>query len=208
MNGAPLDGHGPVPRSVAAIYAERVRAHEVAITDIQRVPQLIDDYAKKIDEIGMNPFKEFAYDINSRKAVYLPFPMAYPQRYIIDPAIIGTPEADKAKAACKYDAIDLGMQEEMLALKVGAIVRATGWKPYDTAKIQPYGYDRFANVITSVEFECIHYGPVWSNRRQAATALRRQGGEERRVHPVRGSRDGNIIRATNLEEIAAKPLRR
>ena len=33
------------------------------------------------------------------------------------------------------------------------MVWATGWKPYDAAKIQPYGYDRFANVITSVEFE-------------------------------------------------------
>jgi quinone-modifying oxidoreductase subunit QmoA len=36
---------------------------------------------------------------------------------------------------------------------VGAIIWATGWKPYDAGKIQPYGYDRFANVITSVEFE-------------------------------------------------------
>jgi quinone-modifying oxidoreductase subunit QmoA len=33
------------------------------------------------------------------------------------------------------------------------VVWATGWKPYDAAKIQPYGYDRIANVITSVEFE-------------------------------------------------------
>ena len=38
---------------------ERVRAFEVEITDIARVPQLINDYAAKIDEIGMNPFKGF-----------------------------------------------------------------------------------------------------------------------------------------------------
>jgi quinone-modifying oxidoreductase subunit QmoB len=38
---------------------ERVCTYEVAITDIQRVPQLIDAYAAKIDEIGMNPFKGF-----------------------------------------------------------------------------------------------------------------------------------------------------
>ena len=36
---------------------ERVAVHEVAITDIQRVPQLIDDMAETIDKIGMNPFK-------------------------------------------------------------------------------------------------------------------------------------------------------
>jgi quinone-modifying oxidoreductase subunit QmoA len=93
------------------------------------------------------------YGMRKIKAAYLPHAMAYPQRYVLDPSIIGTPEADKAKAACKYNAIDLDMKEETLNLKVGAVVWATGWKPYDANKIQPYGYDRFANVITSVEFE-------------------------------------------------------
>jgi quinone-modifying oxidoreductase subunit QmoA len=97
-----------------------------------------------------NPFN---YNMNKIKAAYLPFNMAYPQRFVLDPSIIGTPDAEKAKAACKYNAIDLGMKAETLSLKVGAIVWATGWKPYDAAKIQPYGYDRYANVITSVEFE-------------------------------------------------------
>ena len=97
-----------------------------------------------------NPFN---YNLNNMKAAYLPSPMAYPQRYVLDASIIGTPDADKAKAACKYDAIDLGMKEETLSLKAGAIVWATGWRPYDAAKIQPYGYDRYKNVITSVEFE-------------------------------------------------------
>jgi quinone-modifying oxidoreductase subunit QmoA len=97
-----------------------------------------------------NPFN---YNLNKMKAAYLPNAMAYPQRYVLDPSIIGTPEADKAKAACKVNAIDLGMKEETLAVKVGAVVWATGWKPYDANKIQPYGYDRIANVITSVEFE-------------------------------------------------------
>lgn len=36
---------------------ERVAVHEVAITDIQRVPELIDDMAKVVEEIGMSPFK-------------------------------------------------------------------------------------------------------------------------------------------------------
>jgi quinone-modifying oxidoreductase, subunit QmoA len=83
----------------------------------------------------------------------LPHSMAYPQRYVLDPSLIGTPDADRALAACKVGAIDLGMQEETVELAVGAVVWATGWKPYDAAKIQPYGYGRFSNVITSVEFE-------------------------------------------------------
>jgi len=95
----------------------------------------------------------YNYQLSKTKVAYLPHAMAYPQRYVLDASIVGTPEADKAKAACKYDAIDLGMNPETVSLKVGAIVWATGWKPYDAAKIQPYGYDRYANVITSVEFE-------------------------------------------------------
>jgi len=36
------------------------------------------------------------YSLNQMKAAYLPHAMAYPQRYVLDPSIIGTPEADKA----------------------------------------------------------------------------------------------------------------
>ncbi|MDM8568643.1 FAD-dependent oxidoreductase [Thiotrichales bacterium HSG1] len=96
---------------------------------------------------------EHNYGLNKRKGAYLPFFMAYPQRYVIDPAVIGTDDADKVKAACKYDAVDLDMQEEDLTLNVGAIIWATGWQPFDANKIQPYAYDRNPNVITSVEFE-------------------------------------------------------
>jgi len=38
---------------------DRVRLLDVAITDIARVPELINDYAAKIKEIGMSPFKGF-----------------------------------------------------------------------------------------------------------------------------------------------------
>ena len=93
------------------------------------------------------------YGLGRVKAAYLPHAMAYPLRYVIDPAIAGTDEGRRAKAACRYDAIDLDMKEEAVELTVGSVVWATGWRPYDAAKIQPYGYGRFPNVITSVEFE-------------------------------------------------------
>ncbi len=38
---------------------DRVRVLEVAISDIARVPQFINEYAEKIQEIGMSPFKGF-----------------------------------------------------------------------------------------------------------------------------------------------------
>jgi len=97
-----------------------------------------------------NPFD---YNLSKTKAAYLPFDMAYPQQYVIDPSIVGTEEGEKAKAACSVGAIDLEMEGETINLKAGAIIWATGWKPYDAGNIQPYGYDRFLNVVTSVEFE-------------------------------------------------------
>ena len=106
--------------------------------------------AKAVEATIPNPWN---YDLDRMKAAYLPHAMAYPQRYVLDASIIGTLEAEKAKAACKYGAIDLGMKEETLTIRAGAVIWATGWKPYDAAKIQPYGYGRYANVITSVEFE-------------------------------------------------------
>ena len=117
------------------------------------------DCGKAVSAEVPNPYN---YGLNKMKAAYLPHGMAYPQRYVVDPSIVATPEGEKARSACKIGAVDLGMKEEIIQLKVGAVVWATGWKPYDAAKIQPYGYDRFANVVTSVEFErmCDPHGPT------------------------------------------------
>jgi quinone-modifying oxidoreductase, subunit QmoB len=43
-----------------ALEPERVATYEVAITDIDRVPRLIDEYVAKIREIGPSPMKGFA----------------------------------------------------------------------------------------------------------------------------------------------------
>jgi quinone-modifying oxidoreductase subunit QmoA len=136
-----------------------------------------------------NPFN---YGLNKMKAAYIPFAMAFPQRYVLDPSIIGTPEADKAKGACRYHAIDLNQKEETLKIKVGAVVWATGWQPYDANKIQPYGYDRFKNVITSVEFERLAdpYGPT------GGKLLRPSDGKEAKnvaFIQCAGSRDRNHL---------------
>jgi quinone-modifying oxidoreductase subunit QmoA len=148
------------------------------------------DCAAAVTAEAPNPYN---YNLNNMKVAYLPHAMAFPQRYVLHPSIVGTPDADKAKAACKYGAIDFDLQEETIQIKAGAVVWATGWKPYDAAKIQPYGYDRFANVITSVEFERLAdpHGPTHGK------ILRPSDGKEAKnvaFIQCAGSRDENHLR--------------
>lgn len=136
---------------------------------------------------------EFNFNLGKRKGAYISNNMAYPQQYVLDPRIIGTEDASKAKEACKYGAIDLDMQEQTLELTVGAVIWATGWKPYDAAKIQPYGYDRIANVISSLEFERMAnpQGPT------GGKILRPSDGKEARdiaFIQCAGSRDRNHLK--------------
>ncbi len=42
-----------------ALEEERVRLEELSISDYQKLPQIINEFAEQIDEIGMNPFKGF-----------------------------------------------------------------------------------------------------------------------------------------------------
>lgn len=97
-----------------------------------------------------NPFN---YNMNKIKAAYLPHDMAFPQRYVVDPALAKSPEGQKVKEACPYDAIELDMQPKTFDLKVGSIVWATGWTPYDAKKLDTLGFGRYPNVITNVMME-------------------------------------------------------
>jgi quinone-modifying oxidoreductase, subunit QmoA len=93
------------------------------------------------------------FGMNNVKAAYLPHPMAFPFKYVLAPEIIGTDEAKKCADACEYGAIDLDMQPVKLTYKVGAVVWATGWDPYDATKVDYLGLGRIPNVVTSVMFE-------------------------------------------------------
>jgi len=96
---------------------------------------------------------EYDFGMKKIKAAYLPFNMAFPARYVIDPRIVGTEDGNRAKAACKYDAVDLEMQPKTLNLNVGAIVWATGWAPYDAKKMDNLGFGKHQNIITNMMME-------------------------------------------------------
>jgi len=102
-----------------------------------------------------NPFN---YGMDKIKAIYLPHEMAFPQRYVMAPALARSPEGHKVKAACPYGAINLEMSDKTVDLQVGAIVWATGWSPYDATKLDTLGFGTYRNVITNVMMERLAAG--------------------------------------------------
>ncbi|HID85889.1 MAG TPA: hydrogenase iron-sulfur subunit [Anaerolineae bacterium] len=99
---------------------------------------------------------EYQMGFSSRRAIYIPFPQAIPSAYIInmEECLGYTPIAcGKCLEACDKKCIDFDMQDQVVDIEVGAIVVATGLDVYDPAPLDEYGYTRYENVITSLEFE-------------------------------------------------------
>ncbi|MCK5126188.1 MAG: CoB--CoM heterodisulfide reductase iron-sulfur subunit A family protein [candidate division Zixibacteria bacterium] len=95
----------------------------------------------------------FDHGMSKTKAIYIPHLMAYPARHIIDPEFVKDESMKKVAEACPYDAIDLDMEAKTITAKVGGIVWATGWKPYDATKIDNLGFGKYKNVLTNVMME-------------------------------------------------------
>ncbi|MFH2037377.1 MAG: CoB--CoM heterodisulfide reductase iron-sulfur subunit A family protein [Candidatus Zixiibacteriota bacterium] len=106
---------------------------------------------EKVCEIERD--NDFNYGLNKQKAIYIPHLMAYPSKYVIDPAYASDERMKKCVEACQYGAIELDMQPKTITAKVGAIVWATGWRPYDATKIDNLGFGKYDNVVTNVIME-------------------------------------------------------
>ncbi len=94
---------------------------------------------------------EFNYGLSKTKAIYLPHEMAFPAKYVIDDTVCN--KCGKCVEVCPYNAIDLNEEVKTVDLKVGAIIWATGWKPYDATKMDKLGFGKYPNVITNVMME-------------------------------------------------------
>ena len=57
------------------------------------------------------------------------------------------------KTVCPADAIDYDMEDEIVDESVGAIIVATGYEIMDPGVYEEYGYGRYPDVLTSLEFE-------------------------------------------------------
>lgn len=101
---------------------------------------------------------EFDNGITERKAIYMPFPQAVPNAYVVDAenCLWLKTEGQKCGAClkkCGKDAIDLTESQHMVEIDVGNVIVATGFDPFDATRIERYGYGRLPNVLTALEFE-------------------------------------------------------
>jgi len=62
-------------------------------------------------------------------------------------------ECEKCVEACKLDAIDHSLQDEIVELNVGTIIVATGFKVHDPLETREFGFGTFENVITNAQLE-------------------------------------------------------
>ena len=101
---------------------------------------------------------EFDAGLRVRKAIYTPFPQAVPSVYVIDREnclnkghVIA---CERCVEACPVEGcIDFLMQPQTRDVRVGAIVVASGGSVFDPRPMTPYGYGRYTDVLTSLEFE-------------------------------------------------------
>jgi len=99
---------------------------------------------------------EYQQGFSTRKAIYIPFPQAVPSSFLLDMenCLGNNPVAcGKCLEACDKKCIDYDMADSVMEIDVGVVIVATGMEVYDPTHLDEYGYTRFENVLTSLEFE-------------------------------------------------------
>ncbi len=99
--------------------------------------------------IKPNPFE---MGMKPRKAIYIYHPQVVPLIYTVDwDSCI---KCGLCVEACgEKKAIDLEMKDELVKVKVGTAILATGYDLFPIEKKEEWGYKKYENVVTSLEFE-------------------------------------------------------
>ncbi len=91
-----------------------------------------------------------------RKAVYVQYPQAVPLKYVIDAEHcikLTKGKCGNCEKTCPAGAINYDDQDQNVTLKVGAVILAPGFSPYNPAGKLIYSYDNNPDVVTSLEYE-------------------------------------------------------
>ena len=92
----------------------------------------------------------------------MPHDMAYPHQFVLDKEALSDADARILMESCPEGSIDLDMEDEEIEIEAGAVVVATGWRPYDVTKLDNLGGGQIPNIITNVQMERLasHGGPT------------------------------------------------
>ena len=99
---------------------------------------------------------EFNTGLEMRSAIYVPFPQAVPNKPVIDRTRCSYFKSGKCKfceSKCPANAIRFDQQDEIADIQVGAIVTATGFNVAETSFFPEYGYGKYKDVVTGLQFE-------------------------------------------------------
>lgn len=99
---------------------------------------------------------KYNMNLDQRRAIYLPFPQSVPRIMTIDKEYCIKFTKDKCRnceKVCKAQAINYEQKDEEIVLNVGALVVASGFEVYNPKEMFEYGYGKFANVRTAIEYE-------------------------------------------------------
>ncbi|MFC2006481.1 4Fe-4S binding protein [Chloroflexota bacterium] len=99
---------------------------------------------------------EFEMGLSERKAIYIPFAQAIPNVATIDTEHCIYFKTGKCRACekfCEAKAIDFEQKDEVIEIEVGSIILATGYDIFDPSVIHQYGYGKYDNVLTGLQFE-------------------------------------------------------
>ncbi len=98
---------------------------------------------------------EFDLGLGTRHAIYRPFPQAVPNTPVLDKEHCIYFQRGRCRACerfCPRQAIRFDQQDQIVDLEVGTIILATGYDPFDAARVATAGYG-LENVLTGLEFE-------------------------------------------------------
>ncbi|MEM0467059.1 MAG: CoB--CoM heterodisulfide reductase iron-sulfur subunit A family protein [Candidatus Thermoplasmatota archaeon] len=102
---------------------------------------------------------EYEFGLVDRKAIYKCYPQAIPNAYVIDKIGDGKKrkcvECMKCVEVCTSGAINHKEQPETFEVSVGAVIIAAGSTPFNPVIKPEFGYTKYKNVLTSIEFERI-----------------------------------------------------
>lgn len=101
---------------------------------------------------------EFDEGLKPRSPIHVPYPQAVPNLPVIDRKNCIhylTGECEICQEFCQAGAIKYDQEDEVIDIDVGAIILAPGFDEFEADLKGEYGYGKFPNVITSIEFERI-----------------------------------------------------